>query len=350
MANEQFRTGLISQITNGSQIVIGTASCDWSNNIAVPNTFKVDRDGESTYILGSVIGASRILLSSNYTGSTGSGLSYMVNRSFSSNRGYWRPLQGDFDFAEILSQDTIDKIDTDIQNLSASVNINASNAILHTSGLTNANASISRNTASITGHNTDFTDVRSSIGEIRALTNASIDALQLNVINVNASITNTNSSINEIRSLTNASIARNTASIVAHSANIVNANASITTLLGVSAIRVQTAKTTNYTLTATDLTGNRTYTNYGAVDEVRFTWATPLTSGHSARFIVIAASYLGVEVPACAVSDTRIRHLENVTATGGFIRTDIEGRIVEIEAIPDGLNVIDIEGPWLTDE
>jgi hypothetical protein len=40
----------------------------------------------------------------------------MICRSFTPNRGYWRPLQGDHDFAEILSQDTIDRIDTDINN------------------------------------------------------------------------------------------------------------------------------------------------------------------------------------------------------------------------------------------
>ncbi len=401
MSSEQYRTGLIAQITNGSQIVIGTASCDWSNNVAVPNTFKVARDNESTYILGSIIGASRIILSSNYTGSTGSGLSYSVQRSFSANRGYWRVLSGDFDFAEILSQDTIDKIDTDIQNLSASVNFLASNIVAQTdldvltasittlksnvvnldasvdrntasivghnsdiSGLTtnviNAGASIARNTASITGHSSNIVNNNASIGTVRANTgasidrniasiightenitrsNASIDILQSNVINLDASI-------GTIRALTNASIARNTASIIGHSSNIVNANASITTLLGVSNIRIQTAKTASYTLTASDLTGNQTFTNYGASRPINFRWATPISTAQNARFLVLSASPLKVSVPPTR----RIRYLETLTATAGYIETDVVGRVVELESTPEEIEIVDIEGTWPYDE
>ena len=118
MANEQWRTGLIN-ITLGSQTVIGTASCDWVNQVSAGHVLKVDRDGESTHTISTIVGATRIVLNANYGGTTGTGLSYIINRSFSANRGYWRVLAGDADFAEILSQDTIDKIDTDIANIIA---------------------------------------------------------------------------------------------------------------------------------------------------------------------------------------------------------------------------------------
>ncbi len=115
MASEQYKIGNVS-VTNASQIVIG-ASTDWQNEITLPAIFKVDLDGESTISVASVMSATRIQLAANYGGSTNSGLSYMVMRSFTTNRGFWRPLQGDYDFAEILSQETIDKIDTDIANI-----------------------------------------------------------------------------------------------------------------------------------------------------------------------------------------------------------------------------------------
>jgi len=114
MSNTQWSNGLCN-VTNGSQIVIGTASCDWANQITTtPAIFRVSLTGESTYSIGTVSSASKIILSAKYTGSTNSGLSYTIGRSFTSNRNYWRVLSGDYDFAEILSQETIDPIDTDI--------------------------------------------------------------------------------------------------------------------------------------------------------------------------------------------------------------------------------------------
>jgi len=116
MGTEQHRLGLCS-VVNGSQIVIGTASCDWANQITTPAIFKVNLDGESTYSIGTVSSASKIILSAKYTGSTNSGLSYMINRSWTTNRGYMRIGQGDYDFADLLSQNTIDPIDEDISHI-----------------------------------------------------------------------------------------------------------------------------------------------------------------------------------------------------------------------------------------
>ena len=166
MPSEQWSTGLIT-LTTASQIVVGSASCDWLNQIEAGHVLKRNEDGEVTYAIATVLTATRLLLSANYAGTTGTGLDYIVCRSFTSNRGFWRPLQGDSDWAEIMSLETIDKIDTDIQDLSASVNINASNIDALQANMINANA---------------------SIGAVRTNANASIDALQANMINANASI------------------------------------------------------------------------------------------------------------------------------------------------------------------
>lgn len=115
MGAAQYKIGLVS-VTNSSQIWIG-ASTDWLNQLSVGDAAKVDRDNESTYIIGNIISATRMIMSSNYTGSTDSGLNYMVNRDYTVNRSYWRPAQGDYDFAELLSQEVIDKIDEDIDTL-----------------------------------------------------------------------------------------------------------------------------------------------------------------------------------------------------------------------------------------
>lgn len=123
MSNVQYRIGL-ADVTYASQIVIG-ASTDWLNQISAGHVFKVDRAdnrAESTYTIGNVISATRMILSANYTGSTDTGLNYMINRDYSTNRSYWRPGQGDYDLAELLSQEVIDLIDTDIQYLYDNIN------------------------------------------------------------------------------------------------------------------------------------------------------------------------------------------------------------------------------------
>lgn len=115
MGAAQYQTGNIS-ITNSSLIVLGDGT-EWKTQVNLPAIFKVDLDGEATYSVATIISATRLHLANNYGGSTGSGLGYQLCTSFSVSRGYYRPLQGDSDFAEILSQETIDKIDDDISNL-----------------------------------------------------------------------------------------------------------------------------------------------------------------------------------------------------------------------------------------
>ena len=115
MSSAQYSEGTCT-ITNASQIVLG-ASTDWLTNLTVGDAFKINLDGETVYHLGAITSATRMALSSNYLGSTNSGVDYMVMRDYSIFRSYWKPAQGDKDFAEILSQETIDPIDEDIGDI-----------------------------------------------------------------------------------------------------------------------------------------------------------------------------------------------------------------------------------------
>ena len=115
MSSEQWKTGLIT-LVNASQTVIGTASCDWLNQLEAGHVLKQNADGEATYTIATILTATRLILSAKYSGTGGTGLGYMACRSFTTNRGYWRPLQGDSDWAEVMSQETLDKIDTDMSN------------------------------------------------------------------------------------------------------------------------------------------------------------------------------------------------------------------------------------------
>ena len=266
MPSEQWSTGLCN-VTNSSQVVIGTASCDWANQVAVSHVFKIDEDAAPSYVLASVISASRIILNANYAGTTGTGLSYIICRSFTTNQGWWRCLNGDADFADLLSQLTIDKIDTDLAAIDARledveldaiaadiivinasidalqanmINANASIGALRTN-IVNANASIgtwntnlTRANASIDALQSNMINANASIGSLMVTgsqivrVNASIDALQANVVNANASIgalslTTVNASISDLQT----NVVNVNASIGALQTNVVNANASI---------------------------------------------------------------------------------------------------------------------------
>jgi len=226
MPSEQYRVGLV-EVVNASQILIGTASCDWRGNVAAGHTFKVDRDGEATIILGSVLTATRITLAANYTGVSGTGLSYLINRSFTSNYGWARIGQGDADWADVLSQDTIDKIDTDLDAIDTrledvELDAIAADIIVINASIDALQANMINANASIDALQTNMVNANASIGVWNtSLTraNASVDALQTNMINANASIGSL--------VVTGSQIVRVNASIDALQANVVNANASI---------------------------------------------------------------------------------------------------------------------------
>ena len=113
MAQEQWKTGTVS-VTNGSPTVTGVGTL-WNTNVVAGAAFKLDLDGDATYVIASVDSDTQITLSANYAGATAGTQVYMIQRSFSTNRNYARPVQGDADLADILRELVIDKIDTDMQ-------------------------------------------------------------------------------------------------------------------------------------------------------------------------------------------------------------------------------------------
>ena len=74
MSSEQWKTGLVT-FTNGSPTIIGSASCDWLNQLAAGHVIKKDQDGEATYTVATILTATRLQLSVAYAGSTASGAS-----------------------------------------------------------------------------------------------------------------------------------------------------------------------------------------------------------------------------------------------------------------------------------
>lgn len=230
MASEQWKTGLVT-VVSGSQVIIGTASCDWKNQIQAGNVFKIQRSSEATYTVASVHSASRLILNANYSGTNDSGLSYVICRSFTTSYNFWRPLSGDSDWAEILSQNTIDQIDEDIKSLDERIegleedafaqyaeSINASITNLKTR-MINANASLGEFQTNIVNANASISEIDS--GLINA--NASITSLKSNMVNANASISSLETTVNNAIGPINASISE-------LKTNMVNANASFSDL------------------------------------------------------------------------------------------------------------------------
>ena len=182
MGSEQYQDGTV-KISNASILVVGDGT-DWKNEISTPAIFRVSADGEPTYSIATIISATRMHLSANYSGSSGSGLDYTIGRSFTSNRGYWRILNGDNDFADILSQETIDKIDDDVGNI-VSGNATIDGTVGTSFGIdTDGNTLMIKSTNLSASRYYHFPDYNASIPSGIDITraNASIDYLQPNPV------------------------------------------------------------------------------------------------------------------------------------------------------------------------
>ena len=188
MGSEQYQDGTV-KISNASILVVGDGT-DWKNEISTPAIFRVSADGEPTYSIATIISATRMHLSANYSGSSGSGLDYTIGRSFTSNRGYWRILNGDNDFADILSQETIDKIDDDVGNI-VSGNATIDGTVGTSFGIdTDGNTLMIKSTNLSASRYYHFPDYNASIPSGIDITraNASIATNASSIANANASI------------------------------------------------------------------------------------------------------------------------------------------------------------------
>jgi hypothetical protein len=104
-------------------------------------------------------------------------------------------------------------------------------------------------------------------------------------------------------------------------------------------------KVTSATLSATDVSGLNTLTNYGSSGEVVLTWLT-LANGQEAEFYVEAAQYLQIKAPA----GKKIRIGTIQTAAAGYIRSNVVGNWVRVKAIRSELIVTAHGGTWKYDE
>ena len=332
MSNTQWTTGLCD-VVNGSQIVIGTASCDWQNQISANDIFKVNLDGESVYNIGAVSSASKIILSANYTGSTNTGLSYIVGRNFSINRGYYRLSQGDYDFAEILSQDTIDPIDEDINTLfgayitgsaigtlasSFAINMDATLCRFWTDNLTSSrNFRLPDQSATLVGLGVEqeFSADQTFNASVWIKGNASIDgALNLDSLNIQTlNASDLNATTGDIDTLHSTTLTVN--SLTATTGDVDTLHSAILTANNLNATTgdIETLHSTNFTaseiiassMKVSDLTNNRIViagTSGELEDDANLTWDGSLltVTGNltvTGSAVIVTASNLSVKDP-----------------------------------------------------
>ena len=112
MSSEQYRVGR-SSVTPNQQTVTGY-STSWNTEVLAGDVYKPDVDTEPTAVIGSVDSATQLTLSSNWAGTTHTYQTYMIQRSWTPNLNYARPYQGDADLADLLREQIIDKLDTDV--------------------------------------------------------------------------------------------------------------------------------------------------------------------------------------------------------------------------------------------
>ena len=97
----QYFTGTVST-TNGSAVVTGTGT-SWSNQIEQGDAFTIAGTGVF-YDVASVQSDTQLTLSTPYTGSTGSGLSYTIARDFTALNNIVEMRKGDIETAAIFTR------------------------------------------------------------------------------------------------------------------------------------------------------------------------------------------------------------------------------------------------------
>lgn len=116
----QYKLGTVSVVNNNATVNFSGASSG-AENVAIGDSFKVDRDGEAIYQVATRTPASGASLTSLtltvvYGGTTGSGLGFQLTTDFTTNRSYPELAQGDADAADWLTA-ALRKIDQDMGNL-----------------------------------------------------------------------------------------------------------------------------------------------------------------------------------------------------------------------------------------
>ena len=97
----QYSAGTVA-VTNNSSAVVGTGTA-WLANVVVGSVFTIP-GSKVPYVVGAIADDTHLTLSGPYAGATASGLSYVVNTSFTPNLSIPYVEQGDVDTATILKR------------------------------------------------------------------------------------------------------------------------------------------------------------------------------------------------------------------------------------------------------
>jgi len=133
----QYKLGTVSVVNNNATVNFSGASSG-AENVAIGDSFKVDRDGEAIYQVATRTPASGASLTSLtltvvYGGTTGSGLGFQLTTDFTTNRSYPELAQGDADAADWLTA-ALRKIDQDMGNLFGQVGALAADEVIFWNG------------------------------------------------------------------------------------------------------------------------------------------------------------------------------------------------------------------------
>jgi|GEM_PF-3535533 len=330
MGSSQYREGTV-KISNASAVWIGDGT-DWKNELSLPIVVKIDLDGESTYSVSTIISATRMITSANYGGTTGSGLDYMAMQSYTS-RSYWRPLQGDSDFAEILSQETIDKIDDDVSYLfgsystgsaigtnasSFAINMDATLGRFWTDNLTasrdyrmpDANATLAG-----LGVEQEFSADQAFNASVRIKGNASIDgALSVGTMTIsNLTVDDINATTGDINTLHSATLTANNLNASTGDINTLHSSTLTADNLNATTGDVETLHSTTFnasnitasSMVVSDLTDNRIVVagaNGELEDDGNLTWDGDLLTVNgnmtiTGSTVIVTASNISVKDP-----------------------------------------------------
>lgn len=119
----QYTSGSVS-VTNGSNTVTGNGTT-FTGNVVAGNSFKVKGD-PVLYTIASVVSATSLTLTANYSGVTATGQQYQIARDFTPNYKFEEINVGDDqDWPIHLTQGTIRKIDTTLASIQRHTAVNA---------------------------------------------------------------------------------------------------------------------------------------------------------------------------------------------------------------------------------
>ncbi len=113
MSIEQYKIGVVTTVT-GSTVVTGSGT-SWANgNVQESHKFKLRTAGRQSYTVATILSPTSLQLSTTYKEASINNASYLITRSFTPYRDYARPYQGDYHAADVIRDQIVNPIDTDV--------------------------------------------------------------------------------------------------------------------------------------------------------------------------------------------------------------------------------------------